>query len=340
MRRTSIIALALIGLCLITTGCNRKSKLGGAGATFPALLYEQWANDFSNAKNVQITYTGVGSGTGEQNLVDGVVDFAGSDAPDVKTLDEKLGSSKGVVYVPMTAGSIVITYNLPGVEKLQLTQKAVAGIFLGKITRWNDDAIKESNKGVDLPDKDITVVVREDSSGTSYIFSGFLNKIAPNYGWEIEVSKSPNFPKSAIKSKGNPGVMGTVDQRQGAIGYVEYGYAKNAKKPMAWLENTKAGNFIEPTTKSGQAALAHIKLGDNNVGFTFNPEGDDSYPIATYTWMLFYKKYDTKQKADLIKEFANYGLGEGQKSAEGLGYIPLPEEVVSKVKKSLDQIGH
>jgi phosphate transport system substrate-binding protein len=336
MRKT---LLSLAGIAaLFALGCGSNSdevELHGTGASFPAPLYVKWFTDYKAANpNATIDYQSTGSGQGVTSIVDGTVDFGASDA--AMTKEEIAKVSRGVVLLPMTAGEIVLTYNLEGVDELKLSREAYVGIFLGKITKWDDPAIAKHNPNAQLPSKPINVVVRADSSGTSYVFSKHLSEINAEFKKSPGTNKMPNWPVGT-KASGNEGVTASLKTTPGSIGYVEYGYAKNTKMPMALLEN-KAGAFVAPSTASGQAALASVTLPDDLVAWVSDPTGKESYPIVTYTWLLCYKKYDDPKKAAALKEVIKYCLDQGQKSSEELGYIPLPAPVVQKVRAAADQI--
>jgi phosphate transport system substrate-binding protein len=310
-------------------------KLQGAGASFPAPLYNKWFKTYNAAHpEVQIDYQSVGSGSGVKAVIDKTVDFGASDA--AMTADEISQVPAGVQLLPMTAGSIVLAYNVTGIESLQLPRDVYAGIFLGNITKWNDPAIAAANKGAKLPDSDIHVVVRADSSGTTFVFTKHLATINDDFAANPGVNKMPNWPVGT-KSKGNEGVAASIHTTPGAIGYMEYGYAKGAKLKMAALEN-KAGKMVEPTIASGQAALDSIDMPDDLVAWLPDPEGEGSYPIVTYTWIMAYKKYAEPHKAAALKQVLTYCLTEGQSQSEALGYIPLPEAVTGKVTAALANI--
>jgi len=324
-----------IFLLIATVGCNSNQsggsdansvKLQGAGASFPAPLYTKWFKSFGgNRKDVVVDYQSVGSGAGVKGVIDKTVDFGASDAA---MSDEEISRVPGgVQLIPMTAGSIVIAYNLPDVKDLKLPRKAYPAIFLGKIKKWNDPEIAKANPGAKLPDEPINVVVRADSSGTSFVFSKHLSAINPDFDKAVGVNKMPNWPVGT-KSKGNEGVTASLMTTPGSIGYIEYGYAKSQSVPFAQLEN-KSGKFVAADTASGQAALASAELPTNLIVWNSDPQGDTAYPIVTYTWQIFYTKYDSK-KAAAIQELIKYELNDGQKESEALGYIPLPQNVVAK----------
>jgi phosphate transport system substrate-binding protein len=330
--------VTIVGLSFISCGgtTSETVKLQGAGASFPAPIYTKWFKTYSEAhSNLQIDYQSVGSGTGVKSFIDKTVDFGASDAAMTPEEIGRVDPARGVQLLPMTAGSIVISYNLPGVKELKLSRKAYSGIFLGAVTKWDDPLIAKENPGAKLPNTPINVVVRADSSGTTFVFTQHLSAINP------EFAKSPGTGKMAdwkvgTRSKGNEGVTASVKTTPGSIGYIEYGYAKSQGMPMAILEN-KSGAYVEPTTASGEAALASAQLDANLIGWVPDPEPKDAYPIATYTWLLVYKKYSKSQLAAL-QGLLNYCLTEGQKEAEPLGYIPLPATVVAKVKTAVDAL--
>jgi len=228
----------------------------------------------------------------------------------------------------MTAGAIVLAYNLQGVDGLKLSRQAYSGIFLGKVKRWNDPAIAQANPQAKLPDLPINVVVRADGSGTSFVFSQHLSTISDEFGKSVGANTTPNWPVGT-KSKGNEGVTASILSTPGSIGYIEYGYARSQKMAMATLEN-KSGKFVEASTASGQAALSSVTVPDDMIVWAKDPEAADAYPIVTYTWLIAYKKYQDKNKATAVQDLVKFGLTEGQKDAEPLGYIPLPDSVVAK----------
>jgi phosphate transport system substrate-binding protein len=265
------------------------------------------------------------------------VDFGASD---VAMKDEEIAKvSKGALMLPMTAGSIVLAYNLPGVEGLKLSRDTYVNILLGNITKWNDPKIVADNPDLTLPDKLIAVVHRSDGSGTTGVFTKHLSAISEEWQKVIGEGKTVQWPKKGtfLGGKGNEGVTATILQNQGTIGYVEYGYAKNNQLTMASLQN-KAGQFVVPGDETGAATLATVVLPDNLREFIADPEGEESYPIISYTWMLVYKTYSDPNKAIGVEAMIQYGLTEGQKSAASLGYVPLPANVVEKVAAVADQI--
>lgn len=313
--------------------------LTGAGASFPAPLYQNWFVTLNQeVPDLQVDYQSVGSGAGVEQFTAGTVDFGASD---VAMKDEEISKvSRGVLMLPMTAGSVVLAYNAPGVEGLKLSREAYVGIMKGDITNWNDPKIAEDNPDAKLPDLPITVVHRSDGSGTTAVFTQHLSSVDPDWEKTIGSGKTVEWPTSKgkfIGGKGNEGVTAAIQQNEGAIGYVEYGYAKNNNLTMAALEN-KAGNFVEANDQTAADTLSSVTLPENLREFITDPEGEQSYPIVTYTWILAYEKYDDPQKAIAMEAMIQYGLTQGQAQSAALGYVPLPQNVVEKVAAAADKI--
>lgn len=325
-----------LGLFCSTAGAAEDYvKLIGAGASFPAPLYGKWFKDFHGLHpNVQVDYQSVGSGSGVKNFMNKTVDFGASDAG--MKPEEIAQVAAGVQLLPMTAGAIVLSYNLEGVPELKLSREAYAGIFLGKVTKWNDPLIAKANPDAKLPDSAINVVVRADGSGTTFVFSQHLAAISPEFAKSPGVNMMPNWPVGT-RSKGNEGITASLRTTPGSIGYIEYGYAKGQGLAMASLEN-KAGKFVKASTPSAQASLAAVEMPADLMAWLPDPAGDASYPIVTYTWMLCYKRYEDANKLKALKGVIEYCLTEGQKNSEQLGYVPLPAPVVAKVKDALNNI--
>ncbi|MEI6072084.1 MAG: phosphate ABC transporter substrate-binding protein PstS [Verrucomicrobiae bacterium] len=323
-----IIGAALAGL----SATSQAQKLTGAGASFPAPLYQRWGVEYKLLHPaVEVDYQSVGSGAGVKNFTAGVVDFGASDAAMSDAEIAKV--AKGVVMIPATAGEIVYAYNLPGVENLNLSREAMAGIYLGKITKWNDPVLAKANPGAKLPDLPIQVAFRSDGSGTTYVFTQHLSAISKEFNEKIGTDKSVTFPVG-VGGKGNEGVTALVKQSPGTVGYVEFGYAKGNGLAMANLEN-KSGKFVSPSLENGAATLANVVLPANLRVWPVDPEGAGDYPLVSFTWLLLYGKYDDSAKLKALKEFVTYGLTDGQKLSGELGYIPLPAPVVEKAKAAL-----
>ncbi|MBW4593635.1 MAG: phosphate ABC transporter substrate-binding protein PstS [Brasilonema angustatum HA4187-MV1] len=312
-----------------------KVSLNGAGATFPAPLYQTWFQALNQKNpNLQVNYQPVGSGAGIEQFTKGLVDFGASD---VAMTDEEIKKvQNGVLLLPMTAGSIVLAYNLPGVEGLKLTRDVYTGIFLGTIKSWNDPKIAAANPGAKLPNTPITIVHRAEGSGTTGVFTQHLSAINPEWKSKVGSGKTVNWPVG-LAAKGNDGVTAQIQQTQGSIGYVEYAYAKNSKLNFAALEN-KAKQFVAPSDQSAAKTLESVTLPGNLRAFITDPDGNESYPLVTYTWILVYKKYPDAIKAKAVEAMIEYGLTEGQKMAIQLGYVPLPQTVVKKVIAAADAI--
>jgi phosphate transport system substrate-binding protein len=335
-------AFAIVFASALMSSCNSKSaassesvKLQGAGASFPAPLYNKWFKSYSASHpDVEVDYQSVGSGSGKKSVIDHTVDFGASDA--AMTDEEMARVPGGVQLFPMTAGAIVIAYNVDGVTGLKLSRKAYSGIFLGKIKKWNDPEIAASNPGTELPGLPVNVVVRADSSGTSFVFSKHLSAISEDFNKSVGTNTMPNWPVGT-KSKGNEGVTASLKTTPGAIGYVEYGYANSQKLNTAALEN-KAGKYVTASSASGQSALASAELPKNMIVWASDPVAADAYPIVTYTWLICYRKYPDAKKAAAMQELVKYGLTDGQKDAESMGYIPLPANVSSKALAAVQTI--
>jgi len=337
---TSALVIALFAV--VMSSCNSSSaapsegiKLQGAGASFPAPLYNKWFKTYgATHPDVQVDYQSVGSGGGKKSVIDKTVDFGASDAA---MNDEEMARVPGGVQLfPMTAGAIVIAYNLDGVNSLNLSRKAYTDIFLGKIKKWNDPAIASANPGTKLPDLPINVVVRADGSGTSFVFSKHLSAVSEEFNKTVGTNTMPNWP-AGTKSKGNEGVTASLKTTPGSIGYVEYGYANSQKLHTAALEN-KAGKYVTASTASGQAGLASTKLPQNLIAWASDPDAADAYPIVTYTWLICYRKYPDAKKLAALQDLLKYGLTDGQKDAEALGYIPLPANVSSQALAAVQTI--
>lgn len=315
-------------------------RVNGAGASFPAPLYQNWFRNLNTKEpKLQFNFQSTGSGTGIERFTQEVVDFAASD---IAMTDEQIAKiNRGVVLLPMTAGSIVLAYNLPEAKELKLSREAYVGIFMGKIINWNDPKIAQTNPGVMLPDQKISVIHRSDGSGTTAVFTKHLSDISPEWNQSIGSATTVQWPsgtgKTFLGGRGNEGVTALVAQTPGAIGFVEYSFATKANLATAVLEN-KSGKFIAPSNESGSQSLASFELPENLRAFITDPPGEGSYPIVTYTWMLLYEKYDDPNKAIAMEAMVQYCLTDGQKQASPLGYIELPPNVVKKVAAAADQI--
>ena len=338
-RAGPVLLMSVIGLisCVGGTGYPEADdmRIQGSGASFPFPIYSKWFKVYSTAHdNVQIDYQSVGSGAGVKNFIDKTVDFGASDM--AMKPEEIARVPGGAQLLPLTAGNIVLTYNVPGIKELKLSREAYSGIFLGKVKKWNDPAIAKTNPGAKLPDSAVNVVVRADASGTTFVFTQHLSAISKEFAASPGTNDMPAWPVGT-RSKGNEGVTASIQTTPGSIGYVEFGYAMTQKMPMAQLEN-KSGSFIIPSTASGQAAIASANLPDNLIAWVPDPPVKEAYPIATFTWFLAYKKNSGPKKAEVVRSILMYCLTDGQKQSEALGYLPLPEAVAAKVKAAVQNV--
>jgi phosphate transport system substrate-binding protein len=314
--------------------------LTGAGATFPYPLYSKWFSVYASKTGVKINYQSIGSGGGIRQLSEGTVDFGASDSP---MSDEEMSKAKGgpILHIPTVLGAVVITYNVPGLTvPLNLTGKAIADIFSGRITKWSDTRVTSLNPGVKLPATDILVVHRSDGSGTSYIFTDYLTNAVPAWATSVGKGKEVKWPVG-LGAKGNEGVAGQVQQTPGAIGYVELAYAKQNNLPSAAVEN-KAGKRVLPSVASATAAAAGAAQAlpantDYRISIV-NAPGADSYPISSFTWILVYRHQTDAAKGKKLIDFLNWALTEGEAEASSLDYAPLPSSMASSVKARLTTI--
>jgi len=341
----NLIAVTLLLALFVAIGCSSYKTdapadsitIKGAGSTFVAPLYRKWFEQYHKEHpNVAVDYDVVGSGEGTRRFLANKVDFGASDAA---LSDEEIASVKrGAVLIPVTAGSIVLAYSpqeLP--PQLKLSRSVYADIFLGKITRWNDPRIAAINQGATLPKRKINVVVRSDSSGTTFAFTNHLSAISEDWRKGPGSHETVGWSNDVSGANGNENVAGAIARGTGAIGYVEYGTAKRAGLGMAWLEN-RAGNYIKPTGTSGLDSLLVAKMPSNLRVFVPDPDGKDSYPIVTYSWLLLYKQYNDPQKLAALKDVVRSCLDEGQEYSESLGYLRLPPHVVTVATHALDSI--
>jgi phosphate transport system substrate-binding protein len=316
--------------------------LEGAGATFPALLYDEWFRQYENAHpRTVITYDAVGSGEGVRRFVgrsatdDERVDFGASDA--AMRDDEIAAVPSGAVLLPLTAGSVALAYNLPDVPALKLSRQAYAGIFMGQIRNWNDPVIARANPGVKLPNLTIATVVRQDGSGTTFAFTKHLDAINDNWRAQYGAATLVNWPGNSMRAGGNEGVASRVRQSLGAIGYVSYEFAIRAGLTTALLQN-RAGNYLGPGPESSMAALRDAELPDNMRLYVPDPERTGAYPIVTLTWVLLYRHYEDPRKAEELDDLFRWCLTNGQAYAANLGYTPLPPHIQQRAMTALDSI--
>lgn len=332
MNRTlSLIALAVL---LAAPAAAEMKTLNGAGATFPYPIYSKWFDEYHKVKpELQINYQSIGSGGGIRQVTERTVDFGATDGP--MTSQQQFKVDGKILHLPTVLGAVVPAYNLKGIESLNLSGPVLADIFLGKITRWTDPAVAKLNPGVTFPDAAITVVHRSDGSGTTYCFVDYLSKVSAEWKKQVGVATAVKWPVG-LGGKGNEGVAGLVKQTPNAIGYVELIYAKQNDISYAAVLN-KSGKFVSASIPSVTAAAAGVKMPkDFKVSIT-DAEGEASYPISTFTWLLVYEK-NTGDKGAILKDFLKWMLKDGQPMASALGYAPLPESVNSMVAKAIEAV--
>jgi len=334
---TLLLVVAFGGMLL----ADNPLLINGAGATFPYPIYSKWFDEYHKANGTQINYQSVGSGAGIKQVTEGTVDFGASDGPmnddQVKAYRAKNGI--GILHFPTVLGAVVPTYNIAGVSgALNFTPEALSGIFLGRISKWNDPAIAAANKGVNLPGNDIVVIHRSDGSGTTYIWTDYLSKV--NSDWKDKVGKgtSVNWPVG-LGGKGNEGVTGLIKQTPNSIGYVELIYAAQNKVPYGSVKNA-AGSMVKADLASvteAAAAAAKTIPDDFRVSIT-NAPGKNAYPISSFTWLLIPEKFKDATKRDAMKGFLKWAITDGQGVVENLSYAKLPKEVVDKELKAISKV--
>jgi len=341
MKRIAGLLLVVFTLAGIVWADNVLS-INGAGATFPYPMYSKWFDEYHRKNaNLQINYQSIGSGGGIKQVTEGTVDFGATDGPmnddQLKTYQDKHGS--GILHFPTVMGAVVPTYNIPGVDAaLNFTPEAMAGIFLGKVTKWNDPLIAGANKSVNLPAADIVVVHRADGSGTTYIWTDYLSKVSEEWKAKVGKGTSVNWPVG-LGGKGNEGVTGSIKNTPNSIGYVELIYAEANKISFGCVKNS-SGVFVKATLAAVSAAAAGAAKDmpeDFRVSIT-NAPGKAAYPISSFTWLLIPEKFSDAAKRDALKGFLKWALGDGQNYAENLSYAKLPKEVVTKELKAINKI--
>ena len=333
MRRTALLVVC----ALLCVAAMAQTTLNGAGATFPYPMYSKWFSEYHKLHpDIQINYQSIGSGGGIRQVINGTVDFGASDGP--MTDDMLKEAKKQILHMPTVLGADVPAYNIPGVTaELKFTPEALAGIFLGHVTKWNDKAISSANPGVNLPDKDIIVVHRSDGSGTSYIWTDYLSKISSEWQSQVGKGASVKWP-IGLGGKGNEGVAGSIRQLQGSIGYVELIYAVQNNISYGSVKNS-AGNFVKASLDSVTAAAASSPKmpADFRVSIT-NAPGKDAYPISSFTWLLIPAQSKDAAHGKILADFLNWMVTDGQKMTAALSYAPLPDGVVQKEKEAIKQV--
>jgi phosphate transport system substrate-binding protein len=331
--KTLIAGALLIGMAVTAPA---QLLINGAGATFPYPIYAKWFDEFHKINpKAQINYQSQGSGAGIRQLQAGTVDFGASDSPMTDEQISKAGTK--VIHFPTVLGAVVPAYNVAGVkQELNFTAEALAGIFLGKISRWNDPELARANPGVALPANGIVVVHRSDGSGTTFVWTDYLSKASAAWKSAVGAGTAVNWPVG-LGAKGNEGVAGIVKQTPDSIGYVELVYAIQNKMPYGKVRNT-AGGFVKAGLKSVTAAAASATVPDDFRVSITNPPGKDAYPISSFTWLLVPARVQDAQKRKIITDFLRWMLTDGQKMVEPLGYAPLPNAVIARELKAISQV--
>ncbi len=327
--------LVLLVVCvLLALPVFGQTQLNGAGATFPYPIYSKWFSEYAKSHSgVAINYQSIGSGGGIRQVTAGTVDFGASDMP---MTDKQLQDSKvKILNLPTVLGAVVPAYNIPGVTgEVKFTPEALAGIFLGKIARWNDKALTAANPDISFPDKEIIVAHRSDGSGTSFIWTDYLSKVSPEWKTSVGADTSVKWPVG-LGAKGNEGVSGLIRQMSGSIGYVELIYAVQNKIPYGSVRNS-AGTFVKASLESVTAAAASAPKmpADFRVSITNSP-GKDAYPISSFTWLLIPQQAKNPANGKILADFLNWMVTEGQTMTTALAYAPLPDNVVAKEKETI-----
>jgi len=340
-KATAAFAIATLGTMLATAADKQPIQMTGAGATFPAPIYQKWFNDYQSIGNVQINYQPIGSGGGIKGVTEGTVDFGASDAILSKEQFDTFKAKNGghtLLTFPTVLGAVVASYNLPGVTKeLNFTGPVLAQIFLGKIKRWNDPALVKLNPGTTLPDMEIVVLHRSDGSGTTFCFTDYLSKVSPEWEKTVGRNASVSWPVGLGGAK-NDGVAGLLKQQPGSIGYLELIYAVKNHLSYGKVQN-KAGEMVKADLKTVSAAAAAMKelAADTQVSITDAP-GKGVYPISTFTWLLVPDSFKDADKAGAIRGFLKWAVTKGQDSVESLDYAKLPAVVAAKVEQRVSLI--
>ncbi|QDZ40466.1 phosphate ABC transporter substrate-binding protein PstS [Euhalothece natronophila Z-M001] len=325
-----------------TDGNGGTVTISGAGASFPAPLFQRWFDAYNREvdSNVRVNYQSVGSGAGLEQYINGTVNFGASEAP-ITDDEERLEEFRDAygyepIQIPVTGGFVPFAYNIPGVDdrELELSRDTYCGIVTGNITEWDDPAIAEDNPDLDLPDLDILWVYRSDGSGTTFVFTNHIDTVCPD--WEAGAATSVDWPVG-IGGQGNEGVSANIQQEEGAIGYLSYAYASLNDIDVALIEN-QAGNMIEPSPETGANALLDEEIPDDFALLVPDPEGEDSYPIVGLVWVMVYQEYDNQETWQATRDVFEWAMGpEGRELTEELLYLPLPDEVVEQVQEYLDE---
>lgn len=334
-----ILGLVLATALVASTAFADSTLVNGAGSTFMYPALTKWFEVYSSIdSSVQFNYQAIGSGAGIKQITAKTVDFGGTDGP--MTEDQMTQAPGRIYHIPMVMGAEAIAYNIPGVSNgLKLTPDIIAGIYLGKITQWNDPKITEQNPGVNLPNQSIVVAHRSDGSGTTYIFTDYLSSVSPEWKGRVGKGTSVNWP-IGLGGKGNQGVSGILRQSPGSIGYVELAYALENNLTYAVVQNS-SGNFVEPTVDTTSQAASGVKIPDDFRVSIVNSSNAQAYPICGFSWMLIYKDMSGDPvKGKAIVSFAKWAVTEGQKYSAQLNYAPLPSDLVDKIQEKLAKVSY
>ncbi|BAB72868.1 phosphate ABC transporter substrate-binding protein PstS [Anabaena sp. FACHB-709] len=330
---TTAVVTSAVVVTPIFTAIAQAQTLNGAGATFPAPLYERYAREVRKKHpELRINYQAIGSGGGIRQTIAGTVDFGGSDAA---MTDAEIAKVKnGVILVPTAGGAVSVVYNVPGVNNLRLSRATLPAIFSGQITNWNDAKIRADNPGVNLPNQPIRFAVRADSSGTTFIFTNHLSSISPYFKGRVGANTAPKWTlPNVLRGRGNPGVAALIARTPGSIGYVEYAYATQNRLRSAQIQNRR-GEFVAPSLQSANAALSAVSFPDNFRVFVGDP--GQGYPIVGLTWMMVYRQYADAAKSQAIKKWINWVLKEGQQFNDDLNYTRIPDAVANRVLQTVN----
>lgn len=325
-----------------TEGTGEIIAISGAGATFPAPLFQRWFDTYNREvnKDVQVSYQSVGSGAGLEQYINGTVDFGASEAPITESEDRMKSFGEKYPYeplqLPIVGGYVIFAYNLPGVDaEIKFSRKTYCGIVGGQITNWNDAAIAADNAGVELPDLPITWVHRSDGSGTTFVFTNHLDTVCE--GWEAGAGTSVDWPVG-IGGQGNEGVAAGIQQNEGAIGYISYAFAELNDIPVARIENA-AGNYPDTLPANASLAFEGEEIPDNFELLVPDPKHPDAYPISGLVWVMVYREYEDSAKWEALKAALEWTLGpDGKAITEELYYVPMPEPLIERIKEALNSV--
>lgn len=332
----SALTATIVVSPLLSAIAQALPAINGAGATFPDLLYQEYIKEYQKKTGNKVTYQAIGSGGGIRQTIAGVVKFGGSDAAMTDAqMGEGEAGKRGILLIPTAGGSVVPVFKLAGVSNLNLSREALAGIFSGKITKWNDAKIASANPGANLPDKKINLVVRADGSGTTFIFTNHLSATDSYFKGRVGVGTAPKWSGDPLKGRGNAGVAATVQKTEGSIGYVEYAFAKQSGLSIAGVQNA-SGQYVQPSLQSTNEAISAITFPDNFRVFDGNPK--QGYPITGLTWMMVYKNYPSKDEAEAVKTWMRWVLTDGQNLNNGKEFARIDPNVTQRALQQVETI--